>query len=215
VKFTKNSFRPKIAGLEIHENESRYTWQFYNITGLIAYALFSILWMSSCDLFRRKRYRLFYVLHVVFGTLMLLSGILLKEYMSIYLLPSILYYLASTMPTLVQALASRFRGGVKIVQVVAMDDAGDCLEVRVSVEPGAQAALTSTHPSKYIKLCAPSLSLVWHPFTVYHHPSDPSTLRMLFRPIGPFTKALRALLLDQTKRPVTLIDGFYRGSDHC
>lgn len=40
-------------------------------------------------------------------------------------------------------------------------------------------------------------------------------MRLLFRPIGPFTKALRSRLLDASERPVTLIDGFYRGHDHC
>jgi predicted ferric reductase len=206
---------PKECWSGMYPKESRCKWQFYNFTGTIAMIFFTIIWLSSFHWFRRKWYRLFYIIHVVFGTLTLLASIWHDESIALYLLPSILYYLASTMPTLVQALASRFRGGVKILQVVVLDDANDCLEVRVSIDPTALAVLSSTHPSKYIKLCAPNISMVWHPFTVYNHPNDPTTLRMMFRPIGPFTKALRSSLVNLDKRPITLIDGFYRGSDHC
>ena len=194
---------------------SRCSWQYYNFTGMIAFIFLNVVWVSSFNWFRRKWYRLFYILHVVCGTLALLGSIWHYEYIALYLLPSIVYYLASTMPTFVQAVASRFRGGVKILQVVVLDGAGDCLEIRVSIDPTAQAVLSSTHPSKYMKLCVPGISLVWHPFTVYNHPNDPTTLRMMFRPIGPFTKALRSSLVNPDKRPITLVDGFYRGSDHC
>jgi ferredoxin-NADP reductase len=119
------------------------------------------------------------------------------------------------MPTLVQALASRFRGGVQIVQVVALDNAGDCIEVFVSMDPTTEDNLRNAHPSKFVKLCAPGISAVWHPFTVYSHPNDPSTMRMMIRPIGQFTKKLRSALVETTKQPITLIDGFYRGDDHC
>jgi predicted ferric reductase len=195
--------------------DSYCIWQFYNFTGLIAFIFFAVLWVSSFEWFRRKWYRLFYVLHVVFGTLALLASVWHFEFIGLYLLPSLLYYLASTMPTLVQALASRYRGGVKILEVVELDDAGSCLEVRISTDPTAQNTLSDAHPSKFIKLCVPKLSVVWHPFTVYNHPNDKTTLRLMFRPIGPFTKALRTSLLDPIERPVTMIDGFYRGSDHC
>jgi hypothetical protein len=198
-----------------YTEESRCMWKFYNFTGVTAMIFYTILWASSFNWFRRKWYRLFYILHVVCGSLTLLASIWHIQFIGIYLLPSILYYLASTMPTLVQALASRFRGGVQIVQVVALDNAGDCIEVRISMDPTAEANLTNAHPSKFVKLCAPGISAVWHPFTVYSHPNDPTTMRMMIRPIGQFTTKLRLALVDTTKRPVTLIDGFYHGSDHC
>ena len=208
-------FPPKDCWSGEYTEESRCSWKFYNFTGVIAMIFYTILWASSFNWFRRKWYRLFYILHVVFGTLTLLASVWHFEFIGLYLLPSILYYLASTMPTLVQALASRFRGGVQIVQVVALDNAGDCIEVRVSLDPSAEANLSNSHPSKFIKLCAPGISSVWHPFTVYNHPNDPTTMRMMIRPIGPFTMKLRSSLVDVDRRPVTLIDGFYRGADHC
>ena len=206
---------PKECWSGVLPEESRCSWQWYNLTGLIAFIFYTVLWVSSFNWFRRKWYRLFYILHVVFGTLAILSSIWHFEFIALYMIPSILYYLASTMPTLVQALASRFRGGVQIVRVVMLDNAGDCVEVHVSMNKSAEADLLNSHPSKFVKLCAPGISAVWHPFTVYNHPSDPSSMRMMIRPIGPFTKKLRSSLVDVDKRTVTLIDGFYRGNDHC
>jgi predicted ferric reductase len=191
------------------------SWQWYNLTGLVAFFFYTVLWLSSFNWFRRKWYRLFYILHVAFGSLAILASIWHFEFIALYIIPSILYYLASTMPTLVQALASRFRGGVQISKVVMLDDAGDCVEVHISMDPSAEANLSNSHPSKFIRLCAPGISAVWHPFTVYNHPNDPTSMRMMIRPIGPFTKKLRSSLVAVDKRTVTLIDGFYRGNDHC
>jgi predicted ferric reductase len=188
--------------------------QIYNFTGLLAYLFFLVLWLTSAHWFRRKWYRIFYLFHVVLGPLMILCSIWHYEHIAIYVVPSILYYLASTSPTLLQALASRFRGGVKIQEVVVLANAGGCVEVRVTTDSHAQAVLSDHHPSKYVKICVPSISIVWHPFTVYSHPKDPTTLRILFRPVGPFTKEFRSQLASR-HRPITLIDGFYRASDHC
>jgi predicted ferric reductase len=188
--------------------------QIYNLTGMLAYLCFVILWATSLHWFRRKWYRVFYLFHITFGPLMILCSIWHYSMITVYLLPSILYYLASTSPTLVQAVSSRFRGGVKIKKVVVLEDAGNVLEIHVATDSHAHAVLTDNHPSKYIKLCVPKISVVWHPFTVFSHPNNPTTMRILFRPVGPFTKELRSQLL-APKRPVTLIDGFYRASDHC
>ena len=206
---------PKECWSGVLPEESRCSWQWYNLTGVTAFFFYTVLWISSFNWFRRKWYRLFYILHVTFGTLAILASIWHFEFIALWIIPSILYYLASTMPTLVQALASRFRGGVRIVQVVVMEDAGDCIEVHISMNRNAQDNLSNSHPSKFIKLCAPGISAVWHPFTVYNHPNDPSTLRMMIRPIGPFTKKLQSSLVAADKRSVTLIDGFYSGNDHC
>jgi hypothetical protein len=43
-------------------------WQWYNLTGLIAMIIFAGLWVSSLHWFRRRNYRVFYLLHVVLGT---------------------------------------------------------------------------------------------------------------------------------------------------
>ena len=193
--------------------ESHCLHQFYNLSGLVAFTFMTVLLVSSLNWFRRKWYRIFYILHVSFGSLTLLASMWHFEFIALYLLPSLLYYFASTTPTLVQALASRYRGGVKILKVVTVDGTEDCLELHVSVDPTAHASLVDDHPSKFVKMCVPQISVVWHPFTVYGNPIDPTTLRILFRAVGPFTKQLYSRLL-APDRPVTMLDGFYRGGDH-
>jgi predicted ferric reductase len=195
------------------EVELTCNWQWYNLTGIVAMIIFTVLWVSSLHWFRRRNYRLFYLMHVSLGTMMLLSSSVHYAFMALYWLPSILYYLGSTSPTLVQALASRYRGGVKITKVVPINDAAGCVEVHVETNQDAASELNHG-PSQFVKLCVPKISIVWHPFTVFPHPADPKTLRFLFRPVGPFTKSL-ADALTASSRPVTMLDGFYRGSNRC
>jgi Ferric reductase NAD binding domain len=58
----------------------------------------------------------------------------------------------------------------------------------------------------------PTISLVWHPFTVYTHPSDSTTACFLMRPMGQFTQTLAARIV-KMPRPVMILDGFHRGGD--
>ena len=185
--------------------------EWYNFTGLIAFVFVAILCATSLNYVRRRWYRIFYICHTTCGTGMLVMTIFHWNPAAYYILPSIVYYLASTTPVLVQAVASRFRGGVKIIKVVTLHDAGGCTEVRIQTNANANQALDD-QPCAYVKLCVPNISLVWHPFTVYKHHDDPTTVRFLFRPLGPFTKQLEASLL-ASPPPVTILDGFYRGGN--
>jgi predicted ferric reductase len=191
---------------------------FANLTGIVAAVFFIILWGASFNWVRRRNYRLFYTLHMTFGTLTLLATILHVHWFIIYLIPSVTCYLASTAPTLVQALASRFRGGVKVRQIVPVEDGGGCVEVHFEAHPTANAAL-NRDPCQFIKVCVPTISLIWHPFDVYKSYSaadgtpDDGTVRFVFRPVGPFTKDLAKRLTSNAERPIVLVDGFYRGSD--
>lgn len=190
---------------------------FANWTGIVAAVFFTVLWGSSLNWVRRRNYRLFYILHVTFGTLTLLSTILHMYWVILTLVPSLTYYLTSTTPTLIQALASRFRGGVKIRQVVLVQDSGGCVEVQLEAHETVHSAL-NLEPCQYVKICVPKISLIWHPFDVYKsydsngNPDD--TVRFLFRPVGPFTKKLAERLTSLNERPVTLVDGFYRRADN-
>jgi hypothetical protein len=187
-----------------------------NLSGLVAAIFYLVLWGSSLNWVRRRNYRLFYILHVSFGTLALLGITVHMYWFVIYFIPSFTYYLASTTPTLVQAIASRFRGGVKIRKVVLVEDSGGCVEVQIEAHQTAHAVL-DREPCQYIKLCVPKISLIWHPFDVFKTYSvdgtSDDTVRFLFRPVGPFTKELAKRLTSDVERPVTLVDGFYLGAD--
>jgi hypothetical protein len=91
---------------EQEDNEIHFDcfWRWYNLTGLILMIIFTGLWVSSLHWFRRRRYRVFYLLHVILVTLMVLSSLLHNDYIIMYWLPRITCNLASTSLTLVQAL---------------------------------------------------------------------------------------------------------------
>lgn len=201
--------RPSDMSLADHRRACSKNW--YNFTGTLVALFFLILLATSLNWFRRRWYRVFYLVHVSMGTLIILTSMLHWGGFVLAIAPSIAYYLASTIPTLIQALASRFRGGVRIIRVVEIPDAGDCVEVHVEANAEAQAAL-ERKPCLFCKLCIPSISIVWHPFTVFMHPQDGSSVRFLFRPVGPFTRSAAAALLSSSP-PITIIDGFYSGED--
>jgi len=189
-----------------------------NITGLFSLICFMILGISSLNWVRRRNYRLFYIFHISFGSLTLFGIIMHMPWFAVYLIPSLIYYLASTTPVVIQALASHFRGGVKIRKVVLIGESGGCVEVHVDAERNVQAIL-EREPCQFMKLCVPKISLIWHPFDVYKHYSVDGTpddsVRFLFRPVGSFTGELAKQLTTNVlqKRPVLLMDGFYHGSD--
>jgi hypothetical protein len=72
-------------------------------------------------------------------------------------------------------------------------------------------ALNLGASSFYAKLCVPSFSYIWHPFSVVpsveRHPND--TVKILFRAKGKFTNHLRDSLMHEI--PLLLLDGFYGG----
>lgn len=198
---------------EEYSDKCKREW--YNFTGVIGILAYTLLCVTSLNWFRRRNYRLFYLFHICSATVMMLAALAHWRTFIVYLLPSLLYYTASTTPTLLQALASRFRGGIKIVKVVFVPDAGGCVEVQIAASPEASANL-ATSSCYFVKLCVPKISVVWHPFTVYQQPEDLSTVRFLFRPVGPFTKALsKSFTEEANNRPVTIVDGLYRGGDRA
>ena len=189
--------------------ECNHKW--YNFSGIVASFFFMALIVSSLNWFRRKYYRIFYICHVFFGTAMILMAILHWRPLVTYLIPSIVYYLASTTPTLVQAVTSFVRGGVILKKVIPLVDGGGCLEVHLATTSETNAIL-ARESCLFVKVCVPKHSLVWHPFTVFRLASDPTTVRLIFRPVGPFTETLAQSLLEDIK-PRVLVDGFYRGGD--
>lgn len=172
-----------------------------NLTGIVALIPFTALIATSFNWFRRHYYR---------GVSMLVVALIHWKPLALYISPSIIYYLASTTPALIQAFASCFRGGVKIVQVVHVKDSGGCVEVVVATTPQSNSQLDKD-VCMYVKLCVPSISLVWHSFTVYKHPADSRTVRFLVGPVGPFTETLVARL-SYTALPIAICDGFYRSA---
>ena len=123
------------------------TREWFNLTGIFAGLFFTALVASSFNWFRRHHYRWFYICHVTFGVSTLIVSLIHWRPLALYISPSIIYYLASTSPALIQALSSHCRGGVKIVKVVRLtsgDDAGGCMiEVRIAIKSVARSEVYS------------------------------------------------------------------------
>jgi hypothetical protein len=137
------------------EFDDTCVYPFFNFTGMIAGSFFCVLAASSIHWFRRRNYRLFYLLHVTFGSLMLIAVMFHWPGATTILMPSLIYYMASTSPTLIQALASYRRGGHQIVKVIDLGpNGGNCMEVHVATDVTTDAAL-AREPCSYVKLCVP------------------------------------------------------------
>jgi NAD(P)H-flavin reductase len=92
--------------------------------------------------------------------------------------------------------------------------------VHVATDATTDAAL-AREPCSYIKLCVPAISVVWHPFTVFRScggneqdETPQTTMRLLFRPVGPFTAQLAQQLVARP-RPIAIFDGLYSVGNHA
>jgi len=191
-----------------YDGEGRTCYSFFiNFCGAVAVLSFLLLTLTSLHWVRRHYYRFFYYCHVTFATVSLVALLMHWKRMVFYLCPSLLYYAASVTPAAVQALASRCRGGTTVVQATHLADSGGCVELCLAADPAAQRALSAA-PLRHLRICVPELSLLWHPFTVCAMPGDDTTVRILFRQYGTFTRGLAARL-QEVRRPVLLVDGYH------
>lgn len=194
--------------------------RFRNLTGIIAIISLVTITATSIERFRRKNYYMFYRIHVFLAPLFVTAAIMHWRRMILYLCPSLLYYAASTSPFIVQAIMSFRHGGVKLKSFTIIPDSDTVAELCFEASHEALAAINST--PQYAKICIPSFSYIWHPFSVFTSPARhrPTTLRIMFRATGKFTQHLmNALVLHSSTRvsngasnvPLLLFDGFYGG----
>lgn len=221
--------------------------QWHNMTGIVTLLCFIILCATSLPIIRRMCYRIFYMNHMIFGTLFLVGAICHVKYVFLYILPSLLYYFITTIPTYIQAFTSYIRGGIHIDHIVTIPQSNNTIEIHITIDNQTNQ-LIKNHPNQYVKLCIPQISYIWHPFTVYYHPMECidnnnndgcNKLRILIQPTGYFTKDMSRRLsstscrlslatsatttkseptmMSTTTTPTTtlLMDGLYRGSNHC
>lgn len=149
-----------------------------------------------------------------------LNSLYLSNAPTQYLCPSLLYYAASTSPFIVQAIMSFRHGGVKLKSFTIIPDSDTVAELCFEASHEILAAINST--PQYAKLCIPSFSYIWHPFSVFISPGRhrPTTLRIMFRATGKFTQHLMSSLMLHSSTgvsngasnvPLLLFDGLYGG----
>ena len=195
-----------------------------NFTGFLSVISLIIVFGTSLNSIRRANYRFFYISHIVLGWAMLIFAIMHYYYIVLYLMPSMIYYLCTTSPVLIQSISSYFLdsggGGVQLLEFTVLAKSNGCCEMVLAVDPTSNGALDLLPAAPYVKICIPELSLMSYPFTVARLEND--RLYILFRQYGYFTRQLRNRLWllqqdddDDSSRPrspTILVDGFYSNS---
>jgi predicted ferric reductase len=180
---------------------------FRNLTGVLAMVGLVVIAVTSIGYVRRNHYRIFYVAHVLASPLVFIMSVLHWQRSVLYIAPSLLYYVASSIPLMMEsAIKLKNDGGVKVVsaQTIASSDGRPCVSLTVEALDA-----TSLKSGQYIKLSAPDISSIYHPFTVNRVIGKLSHLRIIFRVTGPFTSKLANRLVNGTQPPLLQMDGFH------
>lgn len=184
-----------------------------NMTGIMALVGLLTIGVTSLNYVRRTNYRLFYLTHVMVAPTVLLVTILHYEKTMLYIAPSILYYIASSFPVMAENRSCCSEVAVKPTRVERIKSSIDrrqreCISLTFKASP---AAVDMHCSGQYVKLGAPQLSSVTHPFTVNRVAGSKEELRIIFRVIGKFTNRLCDRLVNPLNDalPIITIDGFH------
>jgi len=149
--------------------------------------------------------------------------------MVLFLSPSLLFYLSSNVPIWIEQYPLNFNTdeGVKILSARIIDDAfysgdseqvstkeelvnsrGTCVSLIFQVD---ERAIEQYCPGQYVKVYAPQISSISHPFSVNLLCKDRYEMEIIFRICGRFTKDLSDVLRykSPTDPPRIKIEGFY------
>jgi len=193
---------------------SKYCYNYFrNLTGIISGIAFSGILMTSLEFIRRRYYRVFYACHMIFMPIVFGAAIMHHPRLIFYLCPGILYYFATSMPMIMQLIANYSKGGTRLLSVKHIPYSGNCVEMCFE----ADAFVAQNKAAQYVRLRIPQVALAEasHPFTIVPSPADPTSLRIIFRETGKFTKELSRQLASTwyRERLVFLLDGIYSGPD--
>jgi predicted ferric reductase/cbb3-type cytochrome oxidase subunit 3 len=184
-----------------------------NLTGIIALSGLLIIGFTSLNYVRRHHYHLFYLTHVMVAPTVLLVTILHYSKSIIYISPSLLYYVATSFPVFTEKQSCCSENGVKLTRVERIQSTSnlgqqECISLTLKV---TSPTVDSFCAGQYIKLGAPQVSSVQHPFTINRVPESKDELRIIFRVMGNFTAHLRDRLINPVNDslPIITIDGFH------
>jgi predicted ferric reductase len=179
-----------------------------NVTGLVAALALLVIGMSTLHVVRRTWYAMFYKIHIAAGPTLLLCVVLHWNRSIVYLAGSLLYYLACSMLIWVEQWRQQRATSLRVISVERLAEAAaddrPCLAITFAA---SDTAMSRYRSGMYIKLKCPSISSIWHPFTVNMVPGEMRQLRLIVRCTGPFTSALAARIMATTDDGTeTLID---------
>eukprot|EP01101_Sappina_pedata_P005913 TRINITY_DN2819_c0_g1_i1.p1 TRINITY_DN2819_c0_g1~~TRINITY_DN2819_c0_g1_i1.p1 ORF type:complete len:604 (+),score=186.99 TRINITY_DN2819_c0_g1_i1:236-1813(+) len=149
-------------------------------TGFFISMIMVLIVTTAVHEMRRNHFNLFYVVHhtmVIFFVLMLFHG---PHFWAWLLIPAILY--------IVERLLREYRGKQTAMVLRVKTHPSDVIEIHIKKNKFKYSA------GQYVYLNCPSISpYEWHPFTITSAPEQGYT-SVHIRCVGPFTKALKALL---------------------
>jgi predicted ferric reductase len=187
---SNNNFKPKCV--HSHTDCTCYH-HFRNLTGFVAVlGMIVMLWFSLHSI-RRHFYKLFYMSHILAAPLVLIATVMHYNKAIMYIAGSLLYYLACSVPGWIESrsLCRKSEQRIQIVSVQnlqgAMGRQRPCLAVTIAA---SEVAIQRYQPGMYVYVSVPEISLVSHPVTINTVPNQPKQLRIMFRQVGPWTRAL-------------------------
>lgn len=238
---TDNDFQPTCND---EETDCSCYDHFRNLTGTLAVLAFGLILFTSLGTVRRRFYSFFYKVHVVAGPLSLAMVILHWNRSILYLGGGLLYYIASSFPIIFNLRMCCNTGncgkGVKILSAELINAQGEsstetnqdenhnfstdpailksqrsCISLTIEV---SDIAMQRYRAGQYVKLVAPDISLIAHPFSINAIPRKTNQLRIIFRATGAFTSRLAGRLIDSFQNtdqlpPLVHMDGFYGAND--
>jgi len=111
-----------------------------------------------------------------------------------FIAPSLLSYVASNVPLMIESFYKWSKGGVGVTKVVCIPDSRGCVELTIAAarndRSGEELEQQQSAIGKYVRLTVPEISSKSHPFTAFSDPLHPQYVKILFRPIGTFTTQL-------------------------
>ena len=189
-------------------------------TGVLLGFSFIFLSLSSLWWVRRNYYTFFITAHVTFAFIILYLLVMHYYKMILYIGPSLLYYFVSSIPIWIESVIQWMNGGIHVTNVNHIPDANGCVEIsilnqtiekRYDYDP---MLMLQMNCGKYVKICVPELSKVWHPFSFYHL-NDSRDIKLMLKCDGPFTQTLyqRLSISSDESYPKILVEGFYGGEN--
>ena len=209
-----NVFLGRQDPLDGTEEEANQCWlALVNLTGVISVLAFVALVITSLPRVRRYSYALFYSVHIPSAWIMLIMAIWHYPTCALILIPNIIYYLSFNIPVYVtQNMDSWSKKGdetTKSPLVEANLIEGGSIELIFATAQGD----LPRHESRFARISCPEVSPLSHPFSIFSQDdlkqtrvdgathncnSSRSTISILLRPSGPFTKNLtKALFPDR------------------
>lgn len=178
---------------------------FIYFTGLLSAMLAITILLTTSPWVRRKSYQFFLLSHFLLAPLFFLVVMFHYQRAVLYISPSLLYYLATTIPPYFERQRNV---GVTVSSVEVIGTEREEQYISLTFEATSET-IQAFRPGMYTQLYVPSISSVGHPFTVNRVVGQEDLLRIIFKVHGPFTRSLATKLQTESVIPTIQMSGLH------